>query len=304
MRYILPAAVIFVFVASFMLLQPTAPAAPAAPAASNGAGEKPIRALLVLGGCCHDYANQQNILSEGIAARANIDITVAYDPSAKTDHLNPVYDNPDWAKGFDVIIHDECAADVKDLEIVERIIKPHREGLPAVMLHCAMHSYRSEGWPERDTPWFELTGMITTAHGPHEPIAINFIDQEHPITRGLKGWTTGKEELYNNFRKPLATTHALAKGKQGNAESVTVWTQEFGDKKTKVFGTTLGHANELVGDARYLDLVTRGLLWSVGKLDDHHFKPVKAALNGTNAESQVADATTAADDCGCEVATK
>ena len=42
--------------------------------------------------------------------------------------------------------------------------------------------------------------------------------------------------------------------------------------KTKVFGTTLGHNNETVADARYLDLVTRGLLWSVDKLNDASLK--------------------------------
>ena len=47
--------------------------------------------------------------------------------------------------------------------------------------------------------------------------------------------------------------------------------------KTKVFCTTIGHNNETCNDPRYLDLVTRGLLWSVDKLDDTHFKAVKEA---------------------------
>src|SRR4051812_13383815 len=55
---------------------------------------KPIRALLVLGGCCHDYTAQQKILSEGIAARTNVKITIAFDPTGDTKHLNPVYENP------------------------------------------------------------------------------------------------------------------------------------------------------------------------------------------------------------------
>ena len=41
---------------------------------------------------------------------------------------------------------------------------------------------------------------------------------------------------------------------------------EYGAKKTKVFTTTLGHNNTTVGDAKYLDLVTNGLLWATGKL--------------------------------------
>src|SRR5215212_1707287 len=138
---------------------------------------KPIRALLILGGCCHDYANQQKILADGLAARATVRVTVAYDPDKGTKHLNPVYANKDWAKGFDVIIHDECSADVNDLDVIENtILKPHKDGLPAVVLHCGMHCYRSEGWPDKDTPWFEFTGQATTGHRALIPIEVRYVD--------------------------------------------------------------------------------------------------------------------------------
>src|SRR5512138_2117394 len=107
---------------------------------ARAAEEKPIRVLIVLGGCCHDYANQQNILADGLSARANIVCTIAYDPDTGTKHLNPVYEKKDWAKDFDVIVHDECSSDVKDLDVIENtILKPHKDGLPAVVLHCGMH---------------------------------------------------------------------------------------------------------------------------------------------------------------------
>ena len=32
---------------------------------------RPIRDLLVIGGCCHDYERQKDILTKGISARAN-----------------------------------------------------------------------------------------------------------------------------------------------------------------------------------------------------------------------------------------
>jgi type 1 glutamine amidotransferase len=74
----------------------------------------------------------------------------------------------------------------------------------------------------------------------------------------------------------------LARGKQtvkkGNREVMSdnalVWTNLF-NGKTRVFATTLGHNNETVADDRYLDLITRGLLWSLDKLDDAHLKPAK-----------------------------
>ncbi len=42
-----------------------------------------------------------------------------------------------------------------------------------------------------------------------------------------------------------------------------------------MFATTLGHNNETVADARYLDLVTRGLLWVGDKLNDANLKNSK-----------------------------
>lgn len=33
---------------------------------------KTLKALLVTGGCCHDYQRQKKILTEGISARANV----------------------------------------------------------------------------------------------------------------------------------------------------------------------------------------------------------------------------------------
>lgn len=258
-------------------------ARPAAPAAADA---PPVRALLVIGGCCHDYKKQQELLTKGVSARANVSWAVSYDPDTGTKHLNPVYESADWAKGFDVVVHDECTADVKDPEVVERVLKPHRDGLPGVVIHCGMHCYRTEGFPKA-TPWFEFTGLATTGHGPQAPIDVTYTDRESPITKGLSGWRTVNEELYNNSAgKLLETAQPVARGKQTykgprgkdvTEEAVVAWTNNYAGK-TKVFATTLGHNNETVGDARYLDLLARGLLWSVGKLDDAHLTPARQVM--------------------------
>ena len=247
---------------------------------------KPVRALLVIGGCCHDYKKQQELLTKGISARANVQWAVAYDADTGTKHLNPVYEKEDWAKGFDVIVHDECCADVKDTKIIDRVLKPHKDGLPAVVLHCGMHSFRSEGFPKA-TPWFEFTGLASTRHEQQAPIDIRFVDKESVITKGMDGWKTGNEELYNNSAgKLLDTAQPLARGKQTfknkdgserTDEAVVVWTNTY-NGKAKVFATTLGHNNDTISDKRYLDLLARGLLWSVGKLDDAHLKPAAKVM--------------------------
>ena len=264
----------------------------AVPSTAAAQEDRPIRALLVIGGCCHDYKAQQRIITEGVSARADVQWTISYDPDKGTRHKNPVYDNPDWAKGFDVIVHDECTAGVTDLPFIrDRVLKPHRDGLPAVVLHCGMHSYRSDGFPDA-TPWFEFTGLRSTGHGPQLPIAVTYVDKEHPISRGLADWTTSNEELYNNLQL-LDTAHALARGKQTSKrrngqerteDCVVAWTNMY-QGKTRVFATTLGHNNQTVADARHLDLVTRGLLWAVNKLDEKHLKPAKKATADAAAAS-------------------
>ena len=55
-----------------------------------------------------------------------------------------------------------------------------------------------------------------------------------------------------------------------DAEAVVVWTNDY--HGTRVFSTTIGHYDETVADDRYLDLVTRGLLWSCNKLNDTYLK--------------------------------
>ncbi len=238
--------------------------------------DAPLKALLIAGGCCHDYATQKDLLKQGIEERANVVVDIIYVADTSFAPPLPIFGNPDYAKGYDVVIHDECAADTKDLAVVEGVLAPHRAGVPAVNLHCAMHSYRTA--PDVNVPatpgtsdalWFDFLGLQSSGHGPKKPLTIDFQDVDHPAIRGCADWTTVDEELYNNIVVRDGVT-VLARGSQqpndnpGFTESVVVWTNLYGDKKTRVFSTSLGHQNETVADARYLDLVTQGLLWACG----------------------------------------
>lgn len=234
---------------------------------------KPLKVMLITGGCCHDYKTQTEILKKGLEERINVTVDQIHVDDGSTKPPLPIYGNPDYAAGYDLVIHDECAADIKDIKIVEGVLKPHVDGIPAVALHCAMHSYRvgnhnkkveKPGTP--DSLWFEFIGLQSSGHGPQQPIEISFTDKKHPVTQGAKDWTTINEELYNNLMV-FDTAQELAKGKQGNSEAVVVWTNLYGKKKTRVFATTIGHNNATVEDARYLDLVAKGVLWAADKLD-------------------------------------
>jgi type 1 glutamine amidotransferase len=272
-----------------LLANPNSSAAQEADDDKSGSPRK-LNILLVAGGCCHDYATQTKLLKAGIEQRIASEITIVYNPSTATTTRFEIYESDDWAVGYDCVIHDECSASVTEKAYVDRILQAHRDGVPAVNLHCAMHSYR---WGDFRQPvaleadnagWYEMLGVQSTRHGPQKPIRVSYPKPEHPITKGLEDWTTINEELYNNVRV-FEGAQVLARGlqridpspkelrnnpsaQQREDTAVVAWTNEYGPKKTRIFSTSLGHNNETVGDARYLDLVTRGILWATEQSTD------------------------------------
>ena len=269
-----------------------------APETDSDEAKSPLKVLLVAGGCCHDYAAQTKLLKAGIEKRINSVVTVVYNPDTTTRATFEIYNKDDWADGYDVVIHDECTASVTDKPYVNRILAAHKKGIPAVNIHCAMHSYR---WGNFRAPvdigagnsgWYEMLGIQSFSHGPKAPIDVTYVKTEkvdgeltaRPIIAGMDAWTTINEELYNNVRM-YSEVEVLAMGKQiqkpgpkqlkknpnlvaKEANAVVVWTNTYGPNKTKIFNTSLGHFNETVGDDRYLELVVRGLLWTTGNLTE------------------------------------
>ena len=249
--------------------------------AQPGGAPKPLRILLITGGCCHDYAKQKDILKKGLEERANVVIDQVHTDDKSTKPPLAILGHPDYAQGYDLVIHDECGADISDQATVEAVLKPHRDGIPGVNLHCAMHCYRI-GNPNSPvtlgTPhgfWFEYLGIQSSGHGAQLPISIGFTNTTHPVATGLKDWTTINEELYNNVHifetaQPLAHGQQTTKRKDGTEKTddfVVAWVNEYGPKKTRVFSTTIGHNNATVADPRYLDLLTHGLLWATDHLE-------------------------------------
>ncbi|RCS40713.1 heme-binding protein [Bremerella cremea] len=233
---------------------------------------KPIKALLVTGGCCHDYTTQKNLIKEGLEARAHIEVTVVQQGGSTTDTKIPLYEDPNWADGYDIVLHDECFAGVKDPAWTERVLKPHQQGLPGVVIHCAMHCYR-----DGTDQWFRFCGVTSHKHGAHYPHAVYNYDANHPIMADFgPAWYNPQGELYH-IAKVWDTAHVLGASKEQNdgTEQPCVWTNQYGD--ARIFGTTLGHHNETVEDDKFLSLLTRGTLWACDKLNDDYLKPSSAS---------------------------
>jgi uncharacterized protein len=224
-----------------------------------------IRALYVTGGGFHDFVTQETIVPPGLAQRIRIDWTIDHSAGKATDVLIERHKTTDWTRSFDVVVYNMSFSHVVDAGWIERLAGAHRDsGVPAVILHGAVHSYRRS----ESKAWAELMGAFSMRHDRQRPLTIDVVASDHPIMRGFpQKWQTIDEELYELERvwpgmTPLAQAHSV----ESQKVHPVIWTNTHG--KARVFVTSLGHNNEMMANPVYLDLVTRGLLWTLNGLRD------------------------------------
>ena len=225
---------------------------------------KPVKALLITGGCCHDYKFQAAALTEGLEARADIEWDVVIDGGTGTKAEIDLYKDPDWAKPYDVVVHNECFADTKNPDYIRRITAAHKAGKPAVVIHCAMHTYRAADFDD----WREFLG-VESRHHEHQskyPVKVAENAADHPVMKGFPAdWTTPMDELYIIKKLfPTATALATSKSEKSGEAQPVIWVNDY--HGTRVFGTTYGHTNDTFQDKTFIDVLARGTLWAAGKM--------------------------------------
>jgi uncharacterized protein len=228
--------------------------------------EKPaLKALYITGGGFHDYDGQKIIITETLAANIpNLEITVAaVESSREAPVAHPIFEKEGWADGYDVVIYNMCnSADSKDAELIERIVAPHREGTPAVVIHCTMHCFR----PDETGKWNAFVGIETTNHERHAPMKVTFDGGDHPILKGLpETWEYERGELYRVISAGDNVVHLATGISSEEKEHTVVWTNTYGEGR--VFGTTIGHATETMAEQTFQDLLTNGVRWALDIAD-------------------------------------
>lgn len=105
-------------------------------------------------------------------------------------------------------------------------------------------------------------------HDRQRPLTVEAVAPDHPILRGFPPkWETTSEELYELEQVwPGMTPLAQAYSVESKKSHPLIWTNTHG--KARVFVTSLGHNTEMIANPLYLDLVTRGLLWTARLLQD------------------------------------
>lgn len=225
--------------------------------------EPPLRALILTSpGVYHNYQYQSRAISEGIAERANVLFDVSL---AELER----WKSTDFADGYDVLIYNICMASNEDKELIVNMRRQTEElGVPAMVIHCTMHSFRNTDY------WWPFYGLQSKSHEALAPMNQT-LDIDHPILTGIpQGWTVGEDELYINLQFQAAAL-LTSQGKDGKTH-VTTWLQQHGG--TSVFGTTLGHSNLTMQDPVFLRLLSNAMLYVTGNLnEDGTVNPAYAA---------------------------
>ncbi|MEM1296611.1 MAG: ThuA domain-containing protein, partial [Verrucomicrobiota bacterium] len=161
-----------------------------------------------------------------------------------------------------VVIHNECFANTKDPDYIRKITEVHKAGVPAVVIHCAMHTYRAA---EIDD-WRQFLGVTSRKHEHKSEYPVTIVNPEHPTMVGFKkDWVTPKDELYIIEKLwPSATPLATSVSEKDGKVHPVVWVNDF--EGTRVFGTTYGHSDDTFRDPVFIDLLTRGIVWAAGKM--------------------------------------
>lgn len=241
---------------------PAAKAETAAPVDKLYSGE-PVKALLITGGCCHNYLFQSLALTTGVEKLADIEWTVVNDGGNGTRAQIDLYKDPDWAKPYDVIVHNECFADTDDADYVRSITQAHKAGKPAVVVHCAMHTYRAASFDD----WRAFLGVTSRRHDHQSNYPVKVVAPDHVVMKAFpKDWVTPKDELYIIEKLwPTATALASSVSERDKKEHAVVWTNDY--HGTRVFGTTYGHSDDTFRDPAFILLLGRGILWAAGKME-------------------------------------
>ena len=160
---------------------------------ASAADEKPLKALLITGGCCHNYPFQAQQLTNAVAKLAPAEWTIVNEGGNGTRAEIALYNNPDWAQDFDVVVHNECFADTTNEVYIQKITSAHKAGVPGVVIHCAMHTYRSA----KIDDWREFLGVTSKRHDHQSKYPVKLVEPVHPILKGVAtDWVTPMDELY------------------------------------------------------------------------------------------------------------
>jgi type 1 glutamine amidotransferase len=117
-----------------------------------------------------------------------------------------------------------------------------------------------EDWKEFDQYAGRVWDKHKRAHDPYGKFTVEYVDRQHPITKGLENFNTS-DELYTCLKDSNVPIHILAEAtsKVDKKRYPMAFTAEKG--KGRIFHTTLGHDERSINHKGFQILLSRAVYW-------------------------------------------
>lgn len=235
-------------------------------------GTSAIQALLITGGCSHDYERRKEVIVTGIRERVKrkIEWKVRLQGLGESDEKIPIFEESGWADGYDIVVHDYCFPRVSDGDYIDNILSPHQKGTPAVLIHGTLQSFRIE-----DDRWTRFCGAESREHDTEHSFGVGIESSDNPIVEGIDEWTAVGGQLYRiEKEEPGITRLTSSPSPRDGSVHLTSWSHLYGPEQARVFSTTIGNDIATMQQTEWLDMVARGFLWALDDLSEESFELV------------------------------
>lgn len=216
-----------------------------------------------IGGCAAPYHRLEPTIEPITSALAGIGVTTdaggMYHPDggdAATGDYSAL--NAANLANYDALVLFTTGPDSGHDAEADAVVDFVQRGGALVGIHCAADSYRSHA------AYTALVGGRFRSHPAPLDIALEYVDTQHPITRGLSPFTVNDElYLFRDYDPArvhlLAQTHSFADDAHPTGIPLC-WTRTEG--QGRVFYLSLGHFPHVLHDPNWRALFQRGTQWA------------------------------------------
>ncbi len=234
------------------------------------AAPEKIQTLIITGQNGHDWRGTTPILRKLLEDTGRFEVRI-------TEEFRGA--GPETLAPYDLVVLNYFERRRPELRWGERadnaLLDFVRSGKGLVMYHFSVAAF--DGWEEYEKlsggNWRPNQGH----HSPPHDFTVKIVDENHPITRGLKtSFPQPNDELYANLKwQPAGSYHVLATAwddhsrYQGKArqpipgpglDHPILWTLNYG--KGRVYANMLGHVPDNLKTPAFIVTYTRGAEWA------------------------------------------
>lgn len=207
----------------------------------------------------HDWKDLGESTRDVLEQSGKFDVRVCEDPF--------ILDSKEALKRYDVIILTMYNAHFPTItdEAKENLQNFIKSGKGFVVTHLATASFKE--WNEFKNICGRVWVMGTSGHSPRSQFEAKVVNQDHPITKGIKNFKIF-DELYSKLQGDAEIT-VLVEGDSDFSKKTEplCFVKDYG--KGRVFNSAFGHDYKAIKNPTYSKILTRGCEWAAtGKVTE------------------------------------